>query len=467
MINFKEKISSDNILQQALTVLYDYDVFLVGGYLRDLFFNKISHDKDLIVTGIAPEIAARKIAEKTAGHFVELDSENKIYRVVFDDKKNYIDIVTPQTTLEEDLRRRDFTINALCYDIKNQKLIDIFNGISHLKQKKLVGICEQNFFDDPLRILRAFRFQSVLEFELDEKLAEITKKHSDLIFECATERINTELIKIFGGKNAYQTLSQMDEIGIVEKFFPIIKEVKKIPSNSHHHLPLFWHSMSTMKEVENLFQQSMPAVAEHLRENFCGEHSRISFLKLSAFLHDIGKPQTWTIEEGSGRHRFIKHDEVGAEIVKPILKNLKFSNKQITYVKKMIRNHIYPSALVGAQDVTDNAKRRFLRKLEDDTIDIIILAQADRLSARGEKITDDIVEKNVKELNNLMQFYFEQKEKLKPLPKLIDGNEIMEILQLQPSPKLHEIINAIHEEQLNEKILTKENAIDFLKKNFG
>ena len=221
-----------------------------------------------------------------------------------------------------------------------------------------------------------------------------------------------------------------------------------------------------MNEVENLFQNAKANISTHLMENFCGENPRLAFLKLSAFLHDIGKPQTWTIEENTGRHRFIKHDEIGAELAKPILKNLKFSNKQITYIQKMIRHHIYPSALVGSDDVTDNARRRFLRKLEDDTIDIILLAQADRLTARGEKITDELIAKNINDLNNLLQFYFEQKEKLKPLPKLIDGNEIMQILNLQPSPKLREIITAIQEEQLNENISTKDEVIEFLKKNF-
>ena len=466
MINIEEKIKSDTHLQNVLNAITDANVYVVGGYIRDLFFNKISCDKDLIIVGNSPKNVALSLTNKINGHFIELDEKNEIYRVVLEDKLNYVDIVSPENSLEDDLKRRDFTINALCYDVKNNQLIDLFDGVRHLKEKKLMPITEQNFQDDPLRVLRAFRFNSTYGFSIEENLFELLKKYSCGLKKCATERINTELIKIFGGRNAYNSLIKMDEIGLVDFFFPIMKDVKKIPPNSHHHLPLFFHSLATMKEVQDIFEGASEYVQKHLINVFCGDFSRLAFLKLAAFLHDIGKPSTWTIEEDTGRHRFIKHDEVGAELVKNILKKLKFSNKQILYIQKMIRNHIYPSALISSSECTQNAKRRFLRKMEDDTIDVIVLAQADRLSARGEKITDEIVYQNIKLLNELLSFYFQEKEKLKPLPKLLDGNEIMSILNIKASPILGKIILALQEEQLSENILTKEEAIKFVTEMF-
>ena len=177
----------------------------------------------------------------------------------------------------------------------------------------------------------------------------------------------------------------------------------------------------------------------------------------------MGKFSTWTIDKDTGRHRFIKHDDAGAKLVKPILKNLCFSNKQITYISEMIKNHIYPSQLMTSQDVNEKAMTRYLRKLEDNVIDNIILAKADRLSARGEVITDEIIESNIRNLDKLLEFYFSSLETLAPLPKLLDGNDVMQILNIKPSPKLGEILNTLHEAQLNGEVNTKEEAVAYIK----
>mgnify|MGYP002627190969 CR=1 FL=1 len=180
-------------------------------------------------------------------------------------------------------------------------------------------------------------------------------------------------------------------------------------------------------------------------------------------MHDIGKFSTWTVDKDTGRHRFIKHDDVGSKLVKPILKNLTCSNKQIDYISEMIKNHIYPSSLMQEDTVNEKAMLRYCRKLGDNVADNIILAQADRLSARGEIITDEVVEKNISGLNRLLNFYFNSLEELKPLPKLLNGKEIMEILNIKQSPKLGEIISALNEAQLNSEVITRDDAVNFVK----
>ena len=170
---------------------------------------------------------------------------------------------------------------------------------------------------------------------------------------------------------------------------------------------------------------------------------------------------TWTIEEG--RHRFIKHDDVGSKMALKILKDMHFSNKQIDYLSEMIKYHIYPSHVMCSPQITDKIMMRFVRKMDKNSIDNIILAQADRLSARGVEITDEIVEKNINSLNMLLKFYLEARETLKPLPKLLTGNDVMKILNLNPSPKLGEILENLHEAQLSGEVLTKEQAVEFVK----
>ena len=178
-------------------------------------------------------------------------------------------------------------------------------------------------------------------------------------------------------------------------------------------------------------------------------------------MHDIGKFSTWTIEE-SGRHRFIKHDDAGAKMSVKILKNMHFSNKQIEYISSMIKNHIYPSSVMSAPEINDKIMMRYVRKMENNSIDCIILAMADRLSARGPEITDKMVENNIKNLTKLLNFYLSVKDTLKPLPKLLDGNDVMKILNIKPSPKLGEIMNTLHELQISGDIITKEQAKIFI-----
>ena len=180
-------------------------------------------------------------------------------------------------------------------------------------------------------------------------------------------------------------------------------------------------------------------------------------------MHDIGKPSCWTIEEDTGRHRFIKHDEIGSKLAVPILKNLKFSNKQIEYIKNLIKYHIYPSSMVCASDVNEKAYMRFYRKMGENVTDIIILAMADRLSAQGVQVTKEMTENNINMLTKLLKDYQEIKKDIKPLPKLLDGRDIMEILQIKQGPKIGEVISALKEAQMSGGVNTKEEAIDFVK----
>ena len=458
-----DKIRNDEILNNIAS-FFPNKIYLVGGSVRDCLMGKDTYDRDLIVTDEDAGIFSQKIAEFFGGKFIPLDVENHIYRVVLSDKLNYLDITNPvENSMEKDIKRRDLTINAIAVDIKNCEILDLVGGLNDIKNQVLKGIEDENFIDDPLRILRVFRFYSLLGFEIDEHLLSIVTKYSYLIEKPAKERIEYELMKLFSGKYTDLSLLKMDECGILEKLFPIVKELKQVPPNAHHHLDLFHHSIETIKQAQLLYNASLPEVKSHMDKVDFGGFSRLAHLKLACFMHDIGKFSTWTIEEDTGRHRFIKHDDVGSKLAKPILKKMCFSNKQIEYITLMIKKHMYPTMVVQAPELTDKVMMRFVRKMEDDAIDNILIAQADRLSARGPEITDEIVNENISALNKLLQFYLKAQETLKPLPKLLNGNEVMKILNISPSPKLGQIINALNEAQINGDIITKEDAISFVK----
>lgn len=456
-----DKIKSDEILSKIIDK-FDNEIYLVGGTVRDFYMGLESTDRDIIVMDEDAREFALNLSELFQATFVPLDEENKIYRIVLPDKINYIDVTNPVgDSIEKDLMRRDLTINAIAVNIRTGELIDISGGVTDIKNKCINYVNELNFVDDPLRLLRVYRFQALYGFQLAPETINAVCKYSDLIHKPAVERINYELLKLFGGEYAHVALENMNKTWILEEIFPFVKELKQVPPNSHHHLDLFHHSIETVKQVQILYNEASDDVKNHLRRIDFGGFPRLAHLKLAAFMHDIGKFSTWTIEEG--KHRFIKHDDVGAKMSVKILKDLHFSNKQIDYISSMIKYHIYPSHVMTSPQITEKIMMRYVRKMDTNAIDTIILAQADRLSARGPEITDQIVERNITSLNMLLKFYLEAKETLKPLPKLLSGNDVMQILNIKPSKRLGEIMDALHEAQISGDVITKEHAIKFVK----
>lgn len=431
---------NDKILNSISDIISKYQVYLVGGYIRNYYIkNEISLDRDLVVVGNA-FLLAKEIAHKLNATLIELDCENEIYRVVLQDKENYFDISKAlENDILKDAKRRDFTINSIYYDLNKKEILDFCSGIDDIKNKILKTVDLNNFKDDPLRLLRLYRFVSNLGFEIEDELLNFVKENFYLINSIAKERINCEIIKIFEGKFVVETLLKMFDDGILELVFPFVKEIKRVPSNSHHHLDLIHHSIETVKNIET--------------DN--------PILKIAAFYHDIGKPSTWTIEP-IGRHRFIGHDIKGAQIVKKELEKLNFSNKQIAYIQKMIKYHIYPASLINSSD-NNKAFARFVRKLGQDSPDVIKLSRADRLSALGEAVTNDMLEKSLKHLDNLEKYYDSVKNMAQAPKSLLDGKELMEILNLKPSKLIGELMEELIELQLSGDIKTKQEAISYIK----
>lgn len=440
------------------------EIYVVGGAIRDEILNKTCFDRDYVICGEKAVEFAKKVAERIEGYFVLLDEEYDIARVVLQDKRNTLDFAGCfGKDIYEDIQRRDFTINSVACKISGSGccLIDMVNGINDIKNGIIRANSEKNLIDDPLRLLRAFRFAAQLNFKIKEDTLEYIKKHKTLINNVSVERISTELIKFFESDHTAHNLDLMKETEFLDEILPELSPQRKVPPNLHHHLNLIDHSIETVRQTEKIIPTLPDWVKERLKADFTANIKIISLLKFSVLIHDIGKPETWQIDE-EGRHRFIKHEEIGSEMAVSLLKRLKFSKNSIKYICKLIKYHMYPTQLLNSE-YTEKAILRMFRRIEAETPEVIILAMADRLSARGSEITDEIIENNINSLKWLLDKYKESQEKVKSLPKLLNGEDVMVILEIKQSPEVGKILKALKEAQISGDINTKEEATAFIK----
>ncbi len=444
------------------------EIYIVGGYIRDTLLKKECYDRDYTILGMPAMEFAKQAAARLEAYFVELDRVHDIARVVMPDKKTIFDFAgCVGKDIYSDLANRDYTINSIACRLKDSdcEIIDPFNGKNDIENRIIRAISEKNLIEDPLRLLRAFRLASQFGFRIEENTFELIKKHHKLINNVALERVNTELLKLFESRDSAQSLILMKNTEILFEIFPQLVPQKKVPPNLHHHLYLIDHSIETVRQVENQLENFPDWAKEHICREFSINVRAISLLKTAALLHDLGKPATWSIEE-DGRHRFIKHEEVGSEQAVDLLKSLKFSKNACKYITLLIKNHLYPSQLIreGIDKVSDKAIIRFFRRITDNTPDLLLLALADRLSARGPEITEQAVEKNIRGTYTLLERYRESREEVRNLPRLLSGKDIMEILGIPRGPYVGKVLKALKEEQMSGNINTREEAVEFIKK---
>jgi tRNA nucleotidyltransferase/poly(A) polymerase len=467
-MNNNKYFLNDEITRKLLEICPEKaEFYIVGGFIRDMMLKKECFDRDFAVKNFSAIKFAQKAAEILGGYFVVLDEIHDIARVIMPDKKNTLDFAgCVGEDIYSDLANRDFTINALACRVKDYQceIIDPTGGIKDLEKGLIKAVSEKNLSEDPIRLFRAFRLQSQFNFEIEEKTLEMIQEKVGLLNKVALERVNMELVKLFEGESSAKSLVLMKQTNVLFEIFPELIPQKTVPANLHHHLCLIDHSIESVNQLENEFKKFPLWAKEHFFSEFSVNIKRISLLKLSTLLHDIGKPSTWSIDQ-EGRHRFIKHEEIGSEQAFDILKRLRFSKNSVNYITLLIKNHLYPSQLIreGLDNLSEKPIMRFFRRINQNVPDLLILALADRLSARGVDITEDIVQKNISGIYYLLQKYKESMEEIKTLPKLLDGREVMKILNIPKGPEVGKVLNALKEAQISGDVNTKEEALEFLK----
>ena len=439
-MNVRAEIKKYAFLLQAseLAEKLNVETYIVGGFVRDLILKREGKDIDFLIVGdvmsyaqsFANQLGIKDIVVyKTFGtaHFV-YDGLN--FEFVAARKESYKRSsrkpdVTEGTFLD-DISRRDFTINTLAVSLMKSsfgEVIDHFNGLADIENKLIKTPLDPKitFDDDPLRIMRAFRFASQLGFSVDELVIKAAEELRDRLEIVSQERKTDEFLKILKSAKPSIGLKLLQHTHVMQVIFPEIYQMVGVEQREeYHHKDVFYH---TLEVLDNISLKTEDV-----------------WLRFAALVHDIAKPKTKKFVEGTG-WTFHGHEELGARMMKSIFKRMKLPLGKLEYVEKLVRLHLRPIALVS-DEVTDSAIRRLIVAADEDLDDLITLCRADITSKNPEKVERylqnyEIVVKKVLEVK--------EKDKLRAFQSPVSGEVIMQVCKISPSKKVGEIKTAIEE----------------------
>ena len=431
-----------------------FKLALVGGPVRDAILGRLGNDLDF-TTDAHPK-DCEKILKKwadsvwdigaafgtVAGKKGDITVEITTYRSEIYELSSRKPNVEFGKTIEADLSRRDFTVNAMALELTTDEptFIDLYNGVNDLQNKliKTPGKPEDSFSDDPLRMMRAARFMSQLNFTIDPAVITAIKSMTARLEIISAERIRDEFIKLIMSDNPRLGITLLVETGLADSFLPEIPKLKLEIDEHHHHKDVYEHTLTVLEQ----------AIA--LESRLGGPNLT---LRLAALLHDIGKPKTKELIAGGGVS-FHHHEVVGSRLCKERMKKLRFDNHIIKDVAQLVFLHLRFHGY-GNGEWTDSAVRRYVRDADELLIHLHLLTRAD-CTTRNQKKAESLA-KTYDQLEERIALLMEQEELNKIRPDL-SGEQIMDILNIKPSPAVGKAYDFLLELRLEHGPLGEEKA---------
>ena len=416
-----------------------FEAYIVGGCVRDFLLGNEPKDWD-VATNAKPEEIQKifpdsfyennflTVGVKTDMGVVEVTT----YRLEAEySDKRHPDKLQYAKTLQEDLARRDFTINAMAMGL-DKKVIDPFDGQKDLKKRiiKTVGSPNERFGEDALRMLRAVRFATVLGFTIEKETAEAIKKNSLWIEAVSKERIRDELVKMVMAPKAADGIELLREFGLLKYIMPELMENVGVGQNKHHIYDCYEHALKAL---------------EYTAKKKFGLHVR-----LAALLHDVGKPR---VKIGEGKEStFYNHEMIGAKIAFQILQRLKFSNDHVNAVVNLVRHHMF---YYNVDEVTESSVRRLVKRVGPENMEALLqVREADRIGSGVPKAEPY----KLRHLKYIIEKVSKDPISVKMLA--VDGKEVMDVLGIAPGPKIGQILDTLLGHVLDDP---SKNTAEFLR----
>jgi tRNA nucleotidyltransferase (CCA-adding enzyme) len=433
------KINKDSIPKEVIKtgqalIEAGFEAFLVGGCVRDLLINRPPKDWDLTTNATPEEIQKVFIDSFYENNFgtVGVKTENEDNKVIeitpyrletgYTDKRHPDEVKFSQN-IDDDLQRRDFTINAMAYDLNKGQLKDIYNGQKDLESCliRAVGDPDKRFGEDALRMLRAIRFSAELGFMIEQETAESIMNNANLMKHVSRERIGDELTKLIMSKSPALGLGLAEKLHILSHILPIFMDSVGSKQNKQAHKYDVWeHSIRTLQHA--------------------ADKDLSLEIRLAALFHDVAKPITKR-EEG-GVTTFYNHEVVGAKVARETLRELAFPKEVVSQVEKLVRYHMFFS---DTDEITHSAVRRLVSKVGQDSIwDLINLRKCDRIGSGRPKEEPYRLRKFQAMIDEVMR------DPVSVSMLKIDGNDLISRFHVEPGPKIGWILHALFEDVLEE-----------------
>lgn len=465
--------------------------YVVGGSLRDTLLGRALVDLDLAVAADATAEAgayARALAERLGGHYVALDEERGVSRIVLDEAPvRVIDVAALRGDIEADLALRDFTIDAIAAPIEalaqreDVELIDPHGGLDDIEARVVRLVSEQALIDDPLRMLRAVRLCAQLEFELASESGDAIRRHAALIAQSAAERQRDELARCLATDRAATALRLMDSLGVLELVLPEVTAGRGVTQPKEHHYDVFDHNIEAVAALDFLLGEREPggareasfrrelwdalsydAARAHLAQEVSEGRSRGVLLKLATLLHDVAKPKTRAPDD-TGRIRFFGHAERGAETARAIMRRLRFSRRETDLVALMVEEHLRPGQLSQEGLPSRRALYRYFRDTGEAADAILLLTLADAYSAGGPRIDLERWRGHVAYIAHVLSRRDEDEAIARPA-RLLTGEDIMAELKIGPGPEIGRLLAEVEEAHAAGDVAGRAAALELVRR---
>jgi poly(A) polymerase len=452
-------------------------VFITGGTVRDWLLGRQALDIDITVPRGA-RLFIEQLRQQLGGAIVPLDTVEEVYRLVC--REVSIDCAVFRegtTTIEDDLLKRDFTINALAVPLDHvtrfvagpeKVVLDPSDGINDLHNGRIRCTSADVFTNDPLRLLRAFRFSATLGYTIDSGTLDVIQQRCADISSVSVERISYELEHIVLSRRSGAIFSAMFKSGILGVLFPEMLAGVGMAQPSSHHLDVFDHNLAALAAMDGLIvhpEQYFPDSAEPI-EQYLGRKKRALWLKWASFYHDIGKPLTHAIrEDKGGRITFYNHDRAGAELFYSIAARYKWSRENTRETGRLIENHMWPFHLNNARKktgITRKACLRLVKAMEDELPGLFMLAMADSLASQGENRPPDMEKELAGLFSEVEQVRKENIETVLKGPRLISGRDLIDMFKLEPGPFFRTILDELEKVRVEGVVSSRAEAFAWI-----
>jgi putative nucleotidyltransferase with HDIG domain len=440
------------------------DTWIVGGALRDELLGRPVRDVDVAVAG-DPAPVARAVADRVRGPVFRLSEAFGAWRVIDRRGGKVWDFAPLQgETIEEDLRKRDFTVNAMARPYEGGDLIDPLGGRADLEARVLrvlgVGAYEQ----DPLRPLRLARFAAELGFAPDPETERLTAQAAPAVAQAAGERVFAELRRLVIADGALAGLALADRLGLLKAVLPELTDLHDVEQSHYHHLDVYDHTLEVLAvqiglegRLHTVFDEPDAARVERiLAEPLADELTRGQALRLGALLHDIGKPATRATRP-DGRVTFMGHDRLGEQMVRSLCRRLRTSGRLARFLEGLTRHHLVLGFLVHECPVDRRQVYRYLARTTPVEVEVTLLSCADRLATRGRR-AEEATEAHLDLARELMRAALDWREQGPPgVP--IRGDELARELGIEPGPELGRLLAELTEAAYAGEVATRDDAV--------